>query len=418
MELSMKARRRLIKHRWKLLAASLLLGAMAALSPPPCGAQGISPPAGAPASTSGLSLGWTEFSAGPLVRVTCATRARVLSDGADAGYTPLLLALAPGRHAIEIVGMDRIDRRTVNVAAGIAGVTELAAALHPYQGMITISLETSGPLGVGAALSIDGLPPEALPQGPFQLDAGRHSISVAAEGFVPYAVNVDVPRDGIAAVRARLEGGYPLRLEPRPPEGATVQLLDAGGKVLRSMDPRQQNMLPPGLARFRLVLSAGRSLEFRWDPASKSAAQAKWTGTLRLGALPADCAIALDGLALPNFGAADSLDVTPGFHVIRISREGYLPAMVWCDISPGEVYTPTAALERDPRIVAKDKSLRVTSFLAAGAAVSLAGLVLAQDSVAIDLSADYQSYKAIKYASMGLVGGGAAFLCLGVTFAL
>ena len=68
--------------------------------------------------------------------------------------------------------------------------------------------------------------------------------------------------------------------------------------------------------------------------------------------------------------------------------------------------------------MAKDKSLRVTSFLAAGAAVSLAGLVLAQDSVAIDLSADYQSYKAIKYASMGLVGGGAAFLCLGVTFAL
>lgn len=415
----MKALCRLIPHRWKLLAASLLLGAMTALTPSPCGAQGASAPASAPAAAGALSLGWTEMAAGPLVRVTCATRARVLSDGADVGYTPLLLSLAPGRHSIEIVGLDRVDRRTVKVAADIAGVTEIAALLRPYQGMVLIALEAAGLPGSGsAALSIDGLPPAALPQGPFQLDAGRHSISVAADGYVPYAATIAVPRDGIAAVKARLEVGYPLRLEPQPPEGATVQLLDAGGKVLRSMDPRQQNMLPPGLARFRLVLSAGRSLEFKWDPASKSAAYVKWMGTLRLGALPANCSIALDGLALPNLGAADSLAVSPGFHFIKVSKEGYLSALIWCDLSPGEVYTPTAALERDPRIAAREKTSRVTSFLVAGVAVSLTGLVLAQDSVAIDLSADYQGYKTIKYASMGLVGGGVAFLCLGVTFVL
>lgn len=411
----MKAMYRLAPRRWKLFAASLLLSALAAFSPWPCGAQGSAAPA--PAGT--LSLGWTPAAAGPLVRVACAARAKVISDGVYVGYTPLLLALAPGPHAIEVVGNGMVDRRTVKVAADIAGVTELMAELQPYQGLVSIFCEIPGSFGAeNATLSIDGLPPAALPQGPFQLDAGRHSISVAADGYVPYAATIAVPRDGIAAVKARLEVGHPLRLEPQPPEGALVQLLDAGGKVLRSMDPRQQNMLPPGLARFRLVLSAGRSLEFKWDPASKSAAQVKWMGTLRLGALPANCSIALDGLALPNLGAADSLAVSPGFHFIKVSREGYLSALIWCDLSPGEVYTPTAALERDPRIAAREKTSRVTSCLIAGAAVSLTGLVLAQDSVAIDLSADYQGYKTIKYASMGLVGGGVAFLCLGVTFVL
>ncbi len=411
----MKAMYRLDPRRWKLFAASLLLSILAAFSPWPCGAQGSAAPA--PAGT--LSLGWTPAAAGPLVRVACAVRAKVISDGVYVGYTPLLLALAPGPHAIEIVGNGMVDRRALTISASVAGVTELMAELRPYQGLVSVSCEISGASGAGeATLSVDGLPSAPLPPGPIQLDAGRHMISVAADGCVPYAASVVVPRDGIAAVKALLEGGYPLRLEPQPPEGSLVQLLDAGGKIIRSMDPRQANLLPPGLARFRLVLSAGGSLEFKWDPASKIPARVNSMGTIRLGALPANCVVALDGLTLPAIGAAESLTVSPGFHFLKISREGCLSALIWCDLAPGEVYTPTAALERDPRIVAREKKSRVASFLAAGAAVSLSGLVLAQDDVAIGLSSDYQGYKALKYASIGLVSGGVAFLCLGASFAL
>ncbi len=184
------------------------------------------------------------------------------------------------------------------------------------------------------------------------------------------------------------------------------------------MDPRQGNLLPPGLARFRMVLSTGGSLEFKWDPASNSPARVNSMGTIRFGALPANCVVTLDGLALPTIGAAESLAVSPGFHFLKISKEGCLSALIWCDLSPGEVFTPTAALERDPRIVAREKTSRIASFLSAGAVAAISGLVLAQDDVAIGLSSDYQGYKALKYASIGLVGGGVAFLCLGATFAL
>lgn len=421
--------------RGRMLAAALLIGLSTAVLPPSCGAQlrKLAKPAGAPAATASnvpvaasqanLALGYTEFVSGTLLRVTCAERAKLYRDGALLGYTPMLLTLEPGLHSIEIVGIDKVDRRSVEVRGGIEGVTTLEAALRPYQGLLSVSCELPTQTAASITLSIDSLPPESIPADPITLEAGNHSLKVAAEGFTAYDAMVSVPRDGIARVAARLERGYPLRLDPMPPSGSVVLSIDDKGKTIRSMDPRAENLLPAGLAKFRIVLASGRTLDFEWDPASGKAAKAETMASLKFGNLPAGCSITVDGTPLPVapdalFATVPPLAVQPGFHVIKVSKEGYVSALLWCDLAPGGEYVPTAALERDPRIVAREKAMRVTSFLTVGALASVTGLVLAQDSAAVGLSVDYQSYKNIKLASMGLVGGGVAFLCLGASFAL
>jgi hypothetical protein len=364
--------------------------------------------AGEAAAQAPSAESWPRIETGGLLYLSCALRAEVRLDESPAGTTPLLLELKPGEHNLEVIGPDSVCRRRLVVVPS-GGLDRLVAVLESYRG----GLRLSG-VEAGAQLSVDGGSPMPLPSGTWNLAQGEHDILVTAEGKVPFASKVLIPRDGFADLHVELEKGFPLRFVNPPPKGSILAVLDKDGKIQRRIDPWSTALLPSGTAKFRLVLPSGYGVDFAWDPGSAAAIDAPYIGRLLLGSLPAGSSVEIDGLPAPAAGADGSYALSPGMHNLKIQRTGYLTFVLFCEIQLGAETRPKIVFLEDSAFVQAKKNAVGLPILLTGGLLTVGGFIFNIDDVAIAFSSDYQGYKLWKYLGLGFMGGGAAAFVSGL----
>jgi hypothetical protein len=132
----------------------------------------------------------------------------VIVDGIRVGKTsaaPLSLPLAPGKHVVLLRGEGHLGTAPASVTLRLNEVEPLRLEAEALDALLRVA-----PVPVDALVSIDAL---ALGRGPWegQLRAGKHTIEVAAEGFLPETRKVSLQHD------AREVLSVPLQRDPRSP---------------------------------------------------------------------------------------------------------------------------------------------------------------------------------------------------------
>lgn len=153
-------------------------------------------------------------------------------DLGSLGTTPRLLALAPGKVTILL---DRPGYRAAEVAVELVKGKELAVAptLERIYGAV---LFRSLPPGVSIRDGAPDGPVVPTGPGPVRLIPGRRVLFVAAPGFQPARIEIDVPPDGVASV------DVPLAVATAP-TGAVVVRANVDGALVR-IDGREMGFTP------------------------------------------------------------------------------------------------------------------------------------------------------------------------------
>jgi len=153
-------------------------------------------------------------------------------DLGSLGTTPRLLALAPGKMTILL---DRPGYRSAEVAVELVKGKELAVAQtleRIYGAVVFRSLPPGAAIRDGAA---DGPPIQTGP-GPVRMIPGRRVLFVAAPGFQPARIEIDVPPDAVASI------DVPLAVATAP-TGAVVVRANVDGALVR-IDGREMGFTP------------------------------------------------------------------------------------------------------------------------------------------------------------------------------
>ncbi|KYF71954.1 hypothetical protein BE15_27185 [Sorangium cellulosum] len=150
----------------------------------------------------------------------------VVVDGTRVGTTsaaPMSLPLAPGRHVVLLRGEGRLGTVPVNVTVRVNEVEPLRLEAEVLDAALRIA-----PVPVDARVSIDAV---ELGRGVWegQVRAGKHTVEVAAEGFLPERREVSLRRGGRAALTVPLarDPRSPFWRKPPPPPHFLVEMSTA-----------------------------------------------------------------------------------------------------------------------------------------------------------------------------------------------
>jgi hypothetical protein len=146
---------------------------------------------------------------GPSGRVRIAEQAGraldVLIDGTRAGPSPWEGPLPPGPHMIALRGEGNLGTPPVQILVEVDRTTRLTLAAEELRAALRVE-----PVPVNASVAIDGV---SVGHGVWEgrLHAGAHRIEVTAEGFLPAALDMTLPRGERDERPVRVE----LRRDPR-----------------------------------------------------------------------------------------------------------------------------------------------------------------------------------------------------------
>ncbi|WP_437746994.1 PEGA domain-containing protein [Sorangium sp. So ce1504] len=150
----------------------------------------------------------------------------VVVDGIPVGKTsaaPLALPLAPGKHVVFLRGKGRLGTVPANVTVRVNEVEPLRIEAEVLDATLRVT-----PVPVGARVSIDAVElGRGLWEG--QVRAGKHTVEVAAEGFLPERREVSLRRDERRALTVPLsrDPRSPFWRKPPPPPHFLVELSTA-----------------------------------------------------------------------------------------------------------------------------------------------------------------------------------------------
>lgn len=147
----------------------------------------------------------------------------VVVDGVEVGKTsgaPLSLPLAPGAHVVLLRGAGRLGTAPVRVSLRVDEVELVRLEAEELDAALRIA-----PVPVDALVSLDGV---SLGRGPWegQVRAGKHTVEVTAEGFLPATRAIALARDGreVLAVELKRDPGSPFWRKPPPPPRFLVEM--------------------------------------------------------------------------------------------------------------------------------------------------------------------------------------------------
>ncbi|WP_437932102.1 PEGA domain-containing protein [Sorangium sp. So ce291] len=147
----------------------------------------------------------------------------VVIDGVEVGKTsgaPLSLPLAPGAHVVLLRGAGRLGTTPVRVSLRGDEVELVRLEAEELDAALRVA-----PVPVDALVSLDGV---SLGRGPWegQVRAGKHTVEVTAEGFLPATQAIALARDGreVLSVELERDPGSPFWRKPPPPPRFLVEL--------------------------------------------------------------------------------------------------------------------------------------------------------------------------------------------------
>lgn len=158
----------------------------------------------------------------------------VIVDGIDVGKTsaaPLALPLAPGKHVVLLRGEDNLGTTPTSVIVRVNEIAPLRLEVEVLDASPRVT-----PVPADALVSIDAV---ALGRGPWEgrVRAGKHTIEIAADAFLPETRAIVVAHDGreIVSVQLQRDPGSPFWRKPPPPPHFVVEL-DTGVLIVPSFE--------------------------------------------------------------------------------------------------------------------------------------------------------------------------------------
>lgn len=147
----------------------------------------------------------------------------VIVDGVKVGETlagPLSLPLAPGKHVVLLRGEGNLGTAPANVTLRVNEVMSLRLEAEVLDASLRVA-----PVPPDALVSVDAV---ALGHGAWEgrVRAGKHTVEVAAEGFLPETRSISIGHDGREVVSIELERDpkSPFWRKPPPPPHFVVEM--------------------------------------------------------------------------------------------------------------------------------------------------------------------------------------------------
>ena len=346
--------------------------------------------------------------AGSMLYVVASEPYRVLIDGTLAGTAPRLVSdLSEGTHRLSVESEHLVYRRILIVDPSITVVTRLNPVMQPYTGTLVVESH-----GVPADVTLDGARIGSTPLRIERIAAGTHTLAIGGGSHARVDRVVVVPRDESARVDVELEPGYRLNLDPLPAAEATIDVVDATTGESRSFRFAELPLLPAGTQEFKVTLDGFEPFEFSADPAQSADTPIRFSpkqiqGTVRLVGLPEGGTVTINGTRVDMASGAGAIPVSVGLLAINVEAERFFPYKELVFVEAGQTVELNLDLKKN---VGNAYKAAGWASLASGAALSVGGLVLNLDSIAISATGSYSGYTTWKYSSLAAAGIGVAAL--------
>ncbi len=254
----------------------------------------------------------------------------VLVDGQPADFSPAReLALAPGKHRIEIRSADFLPVSAELQVTGCDRRQTTALVLQPDRARVRLDTTPSG-----AAVLIDGQPAGRTPLAT-DLKSGRHRLEVRAPGYQAWRTDLEVTAGKPVDLTAIQLRPAPARLRLRSvPPGANVMVGErfAGATPLvLSLEPGRRHTIRLSRAGFekaerRVKLSRGEEKTLTVRLTARK-------GVVELAVSPTDADLFVDGKAAGR--VKPRIRLAAGKHRLEIRKKGYLPFETTIEVRPG-----------------------------------------------------------------------------------
>ena len=337
----------------------------------------------------------------------------VYVDGEYRGTTPLLLTgLSTESETLIIESGNETLVRKLSVSEDIDSVTHFVPEPHPYTGAVALSSDPPG-----AEVYFGELMLGKTPLTVSDVIEGDYGITLRYLGRMPTRATVSVARSDISNVQITLSKAAMLRFSPEPPPGSAVMVYDEDGTFVASAEPGETVPVPAGYCRVEVsgVLFRTWTVELR-DSGEEIIIPFEpdyYRPRLVFENLRGESLVLLNGEDVTAELVDGVLTVSPGAYSVTVSTEkkqDYTRNLVLTG-DQQEILEPAYA--RDPALVAKGRKNTVFSAAIGGSLITVGGIVLNLDMVAVPLSSSYQDYRTLKYASLGTVGEGLLMLIVG-----
>jgi hypothetical protein len=383
------------------MIAAPLLAAMLSLASPACLAQAAAQP-----------LKPTLIRSGYLIYIMSQVPARVEIDGQTAGEAPMLLNLSGLKSAkVRILSDSAEDSLSVEVDQSQSAIGYYKPDYKAFSGVLIVRGAVPG-----SVLSVDDRPAAPIVAAGIRLATGGRSLRIDAPGMATLLLEATLERDKETVVSVKQVPGRALVLDPAPPAGTRVEVPGSPGRPKVSFAYGEAFLLPAG--KSSLVLSAPGfpgTYPLEADPSAGAVPSPLPAGKGAIAlprSLPKGTAIIVDGAETD--AKARTVAVDRGPHTVALKNGDSLPFIEFVFVESGQTVALGAAPSgiRLPESAgsAKARNASFWTFLGSGLATAVVGLVLNADEVAAGMSPDYGTYSTIKYASLGVVGLGAALM--------
>jgi hypothetical protein len=277
-------------------------------------------------------------------------------DGVYKGITPLMLTtISPGLHTVRIEKSGYAPwENTVTVTAGVTtNVTAALTALPPPPTTGTVNV-TSDPSG--ADVKLDGVLKGTTPLAITGVSPGTHTLRVEKTGYLPFTAPVDVTGGATTSVHAVLD--------PVPPVvvNGTIEVTSSPTGAGVSLDGMYRGTTPlviPDVSNGIHTLRLEESGYIPWEePVIVTAGETTYvhatlttvppaTGSVTVQSDPDGANVYLDG-GLQGLTPVAITGVSPGPHIVRIEKTGYLPYQKDITVTAGSTTIVSAALAPVP----------------------------------------------------------------------
>lgn len=332
----------------------------------------------------------------------------VFINGEFQGVTPLLLpSLRAGSAILEIRNNSHVNRTELQVKPGIAGLKVYEPEMVPQGGALSITTNPSG-----AEIIIENIHIGRTPILESGIRTGTYTVTAFLDGYVPIRQSLEIGLDQKVHLNLNLSEGYPLRIDPNPPEGSTISIKTGKGipYLEQLYDTKEDIILPAGVWEITLkgpnynplteiINISKESNLFSFLPEYHY-------GEIVINKLKPQTTVFMDGMDVTVTVEKGSIRVETGKHVLVVIEKGYLPYRTEIVLEQNEVLQITPLLQRDPVLERK-------ALMNLGIPVAISGLIISAgawgfntDSVALAFTDNYSDYSIYKYTTFGIMGAG------------
>ncbi len=329
----------------------------------------------------------------------------VYIDGKTAGKTPLFISdLSAGARMLQIHGDNRFCEIKLKYNSAITETTVYSPSPENYYGYLSISSPEN------PDLFIDGEPVSDTESWLIKLDSGPHEITASGKDYLSRTFDVIIPELETAYLTFSLKRAHKLQLTPSLPENTTITLFNTSAMEKYSFTESDEITLSSGKWLGEIYNPDYERAEFSVIIADKDCEiqveMVPSTPKLKLSGLKPESRVFLNDIEVTALVSNGILSIQPGKNQVSIFHEEFLP-IVLSILGEGST-TSESVLEyvKNPEY-ARKKGIKDGIIIGGiGSALAAAGLLATNNSFLSSVSPDYDTYKILKYTTLGTTFSG------------